>query len=56
VRAKNIEKLFSFEDLIVWQKAVDFADIVIHTIDDFNAPRKHYRTLPEDLFLKQLLY
>ena len=37
------ERSFSFEDLKVWQKAVDFAEIVIRAIDAFDAPRKHYR-------------
>jgi four helix bundle protein len=41
------EKLFSFEDLKVWQKAVDFAEIVIRAIDDFEAPRKHYRLIEQ---------
>ena len=41
------EKLFSFEDLRVWQKAVDFAEIVIRAIDSFNAPRKHYRLIEQ---------
>ena len=41
------EKLFPFEDLKVWQKAVDFAGIVIRAIDIFDAPRKHYRLIEQ---------
>jgi len=35
--------IFSFQDLIVWQKSVLFAEKVIRTIDDLSTPRKHYR-------------
>jgi len=42
-----MEKLFSFEDLKVWQKAVDFAEVVIRAIDSFEAPRKHYRLIEQ---------
>ena len=38
---------FSFEDLDVWQKAVDFADKVISTIDEFNTDRKHFRLIEQ---------
>ena len=38
---------FSFQDLKVWQKAVDFAEKVIRSIDDFDAPRKHYRLIEQ---------
>jgi len=41
------EKTFAFEDLLVWQKAVDFAETVILTIDDIDAPRKHYRLIEQ---------
>jgi len=37
------EKIFSFEDLKVWHKAVQFAKRVIQVIDELDAPRKHYR-------------
>ena len=33
---------FSFEDLEVWQKAVDFADKVIGVVNELNVDRKHY--------------
>lgn len=42
-----MDKLFSFEDLKVWQKAVDFAEVVICAIDSFEAPRKHYRLIEQ---------
>ena len=34
---------FAFEELKVYQKALDFAVSVIETIDNIDAPRKHYR-------------
>ena len=34
---------FSFEELKVYQKALDFAVSVIETIDVIDAPRKHFR-------------
>jgi four helix bundle protein len=39
--------MFAFEDLLVWQKAIDFAEVVIKTIDEFEAPRKHYRIIEQ---------
>jgi four helix bundle protein len=45
---KDIDKkLFSFQDLKVWQKAVLFAEKVIRTIDKFQTPRKHYRLIEQ---------
>ncbi len=44
---ENDGNLFSFQDLKVWQKAVDFAEKVIRSIDDFDAPRKHYRLIEQ---------
>lgn len=38
---------FAFEDLMVWQKAVDFAENVIKLIDNWDAPRKHYRLIEQ---------
>ena len=43
----NDERMFAFEDLQVWQKSVDFAEMVVKTIDDFEAPRKHYRLIEQ---------
>jgi four helix bundle protein len=39
--------LFSFQDLKVWEKSVVFAEEVIRTIDEINAPRKHYRLIEQ---------
>jgi four helix bundle protein len=36
---------FSFEDLKVWQKAIDFADKVTDIIDKLETDRKHYRLI-----------
>ena len=44
---KNDERMFAFEDLLVWQKSIDFAEAVIKTIDQFEAPRKHYRIIEQ---------
>ena len=44
---KKDEKIFSFQDLKVWHKAVQFAKEVIRTIDEFDAPRKHYRLIEQ---------
>ena len=41
------ESMFAFEDLLVWQKAIDFAEAVIKTIDEFETPRKHYRVIEQ---------
>lgn len=38
---------FSFEDLEVWQKAVDFADEVIGAVDELNTDRKHFRLIEQ---------
>ena len=45
---KNFDqRMFAFEDLLVWQKSIDFAETVINTIDQFEAPRKHYRIIEQ---------
>ena len=41
------DTLFSFQKLVVWQKAVVFAKNVITTIDELNTPRKHYRLIEQ---------
>ena len=41
------ENLFSFQDLKVWQKAVDFAELVIRAIEELDAPRRHYRLIEQ---------
>src|SRR3972149_7357347 len=38
---------FSFEDLEVWQKAMEFADKVIGVVDTLNTNRKHYRLIEQ---------
>ena len=43
----NDERMFAFEDLLVWQKSIDFAEAVIKTIDQFEAPRKHFRIIEQ---------
>ena len=47
MRKYNDERMFAFEDLLVWQKSIDFAEAVIKTIDQFEAPRKHYRIIEQ---------
>jgi len=41
------DSAFAFEDLLVWQKSVGFAEKVILTIDEIDAPRKHYRLIEQ---------
>jgi len=38
---------FSFEDLEVWQKAVDFADKVISFAEEIQTDRKHFRLIEQ---------
>ena len=38
---------FSFQDLIVWQRSVEFAKAVIGLIDRMGTPRKHYRLVEQ---------
>lgn len=38
---------FSFEDLEVWQKAVDFADHVLEILDALNSDRRHFRLVEQ---------
>ena len=40
-------KLFSFQELKVWQKSVLFAEQVIRSIDEIEAPRKHFRLIEQ---------
>lgn len=43
-----MEKItFSFENLDVWQKAIEFADMVISSIDNIQVDRKHYRLIEQ---------
>ena len=41
------EVRFSFEDLEVWQKAVNFAKIVIDLSEKIDTGRKHYRLIEQ---------
>ncbi|MDF1590019.1 MAG: four helix bundle protein [Desulfobacterales bacterium] len=41
------KNIFTFQDLTVWQKAVQFAERVIQFIDEFDRPRKHYRLIEQ---------
>ena len=45
--SKDSDRMFAFEDLLVWQKAIDLAQAVIKTIDEFETPRKHYRIIEQ---------
>jgi four helix bundle protein len=38
---------FSFEELEVYQKAVDFAVSVIDVVDQLDTPQKHYRLIEQ---------
>ena len=38
---------FAFEDLQVYQRALDFAVNVITAIDEIDAPRKHYKLIEQ---------
>jgi len=38
---------FGYEDLAVWDKAVDFAVKVISAVEDISTDRKHYRLLEQ---------
>ena len=39
--------LFGYENLDVWNKAVDFAVKVVETVDNISTNRKHYRLLEQ---------
>ena len=43
----DVDKLFSFQELEVWQKSVLFAEQVIRSIDEIEAPRRHYRLIEQ---------
>jgi len=38
---------FSFEDLKVYQKALDFSVMVIDLIENIDTPRKHYKLIEQ---------
>ena len=43
----NNKSEFGFKELQVWQKAVDFAQQVIETVEKNNSDRHHYRLLEQ---------
>ena len=45
---------FAYENLDVWNKAVDFAVEVIDTVDDISTGRRHYRLLEQIFELKKM--
>ncbi len=38
---------FKFKELVVWQKAIDFADQVINITENINASHGHYRLIEQ---------
>jgi len=38
---------FAYEDLEVWNKAVDFAVEVIDTVEEISSDRRHYRLIEQ---------
>jgi four helix bundle protein len=40
-------ELFSFQKLLVWQKAIEFSELVIKVIDKVKAPRKHFKLIEQ---------
>ena len=38
---------FSFEELEVWQRAIEFAEKVIRSSEQWNTPGRHYRLLEQ---------
>lgn len=41
------QKRFSFENLEIWQKSVEFAKMVINLTEEITTSRKHYRLLEQ---------
>jgi len=39
--------MFTFQDLKVWHKSVEFAEKVIKAIDELDMPRKHFRLIEQ---------
>jgi len=42
-----MEGKFSFEDLLVWSKSVDFCNQVINLTESINTDRKHFRLIEQ---------
>ena len=43
----NKNQEFGFKDLLVWQKAMDFADSAISVTENLNTPSKHFRLIEQ---------
>ena len=37
----------AYKDLLVWQRGMDFANVVINVIDTLDTPRKHFRLIEQ---------
>ena len=46
-RLKGVQLKFGYEDLDVWNKAVEFAVEVIGLVESISTDRKHYRLLEQ---------
>ena len=46
-RTNQYSMQFAYEDLAVWNKAVDFAVEVINAVENIDTDRKHYRLLEQ---------
>ena len=44
---KEMEMGFAFENLEVYQRALDFAVAVIDVVDQLDTPKKHYRLIDQ---------
>jgi four helix bundle protein len=44
---KHTDVTLSFEDVDVWQKAVDFAEEVVSVIDEFSSDRRYFRLIEQ---------
>ena len=38
---------FGYEDLDVWQRAMEWASSIIAAVEEFDTPRKHYRLIEQ---------
>lgn len=47
VKAENKDMKFGYEDLEVWNRAVDFAVNIINLVESLDTSRKHYRLLEQ---------
>jgi four helix bundle protein len=43
----DIKEEFGFKELIVWQKAIEFAKHVIEKIEKLNSENRHYRIMEQ---------